>query len=144
MSASEIKQILVAIGILETKIDSLNLALAEVRDGKLGICQIHSADINAIKATVTRLERGDGHANVEASHEREGAKLEVLRGLFTLTNISSSKVVAVAKVGRDITVGAVLVYLVLKLWGGPMTEAQPVEHRHPKAVVEHNGESKVQ
>lgn len=132
MSDSEIRQIMVELGKLDIKIDGINKALDEIKGGKLGICQIHSADINAIKASVFRLEHGDGRANTEASHEREGAKLEVLRGLFTLTNISSSKVVSVAKVGRDLVFGATLLWLALKLWGG--STVTPTEHHRQGQV----------
>lgn len=101
------------------KVDGLKNSVDEIKAGKLAICQLHGAAIERIEKKLDRIDRGESHANTEASDEREGAKIAILGKLLTIENVGPKQIVSLGvKLGRDVMTIGTLAWLVYKVMGG--------------------------
>ena len=113
---SDIQQILVGLAVLGHKIDSVQSSVQEIKDGKMALCQMHTATLADLKTAVKHHNR-----MVADTSEGGGAKLSLFHGLFQLSNISQSKVVALAKLGERLALWGILAYwIITRALGGSM------------------------
>lgn len=123
MGVGDINAIMEAIGELKGELRGINANIADIKAGNMPTCVSHGEALKSIQRKLNDPENGSDNGH--------GMKMELLRGMFSLSNISPSRATAVAKVGRDLAFGAMLVYLFLRMTGTGPT----VEWKRPEALV---------
>jgi len=127
---------------VDGRVNEIHNVIESIKKGELPICVQSQMRLTALEKKVFN---GNGGTKFQAPVTSDsGAQVDFLRGLFSINNVSPSKIVAVAKIGRDLVFGAVLAYLAYRLLGGQPEAIGRREHRAsvPSVSTELAGGSK--
>jgi len=112
MGDNDILAVTAAIAKVEGRLEGIGNDIAAIKAGNLPLCAVHTQILQQIQTQLKTCRGSNGNDSEPSSTTGNGMRMDFLKGMFSLSNISPSKAVAIAKMGRDLAFAAFIVYMI--------------------------------